>query len=181
MFHDHLLDIVVLGEDPGDAASRDIVRRLPIYGDPGTPGVAPRNVEVLLVTPARAIGAMLSRMLVEWGMRVTVARSPWEAFELAALMRPELIITSAVLESLSGIDLARAFAAMTITARTPLAVLTSFSMDHREFSHLPPETAIIRLDDHLNEDLAEVIASFEYTTTAPAAERTSMAAPGPPL
>lgn len=178
VFQDHLLDIVSLGEDPGDEASGDIIRRLPVHSAADTPGVVPRDVEVLLVTPTRTIAGMLSRMLVARGYRVTVARSPWQAFELAALTRPDLIITSAVLDRLSGIDLARAFSAMTITAHVPLAVLTSFARNHREVQNLPPDTAIIRLNDHLNDDLAGVVARFEGDTADHPAEPTSAATPG---
>ncbi len=76
-------------------------------------------------------------------------------------MRPDIIITSAVLNLVSGIDLVRVFAAMTISENIPIAVLTSFAHNHQDFQRLPAGTALIRLDDHLKEDLANVIADFE--------------------
>ena len=64
-------------------------------------------------------------------------------------------------EAVSGIDLVRAFTAMTLSENIPIAVLTSFAHNHHDFLRLPAGTAIIRLDEHLKDDLANVIVDFE--------------------
>ena len=123
--------------------------------------VVQRDVEVLLVMPSRAIGRIVSRELQACGYRIITALTPSTAFDIVVKMRPDIIITSAVLNLVSGIDLVRVFAAMTISENIPIAVLTSFAHNHQDFQRLPADTALIRLDDHLKEDLANVIADFE--------------------
>ena len=91
---------------------------------------------------------------------MTTARTAWEALEFAVRARPDLIITSAVMTGVSGIDLSRAFAAMAVTEDLPMAVLTSFDKNHPELRKLPSQVAVIRLDKTLEEDLAEVITTF---------------------
>ena len=80
-----------------------------------------------------------------------------------------MLIASAVLNSVSGIDLIRVFAAMTLSENIPIAVLTSFAHNHHDFLRLPAGTAIIRLDEHPKDDLANVIVEFEKTLEPPAA------------
>lgn len=123
--------------------------------------VVQRDVEVLLVIPSRAIGHIVSRELQACGYRVITAQTPSVAFDIVVKMRPDMIITSAVLNPVSGIDLVRAFTAMTLSENIPIAVLTSFAHNHHDFLRLPAGTAIIRLDEHLKDDLANVIVDFE--------------------
>jgi len=84
-----------------------------------------------------------------------------EAFDLAAVIRPDLVITSAVLGAISGTDVIRAFDAMSITANTRLAVVTSFDRDHSELRNLSPDIAIVRLGATLEADLDHITASLE--------------------
>jgi CheY-like chemotaxis protein/HPt (histidine-containing phosphotransfer) domain-containing protein len=160
IFIDRMQDIVDAGRDPDDAEARTLVRGLPAH--PGfQPGSAEiRNVEVLLVSPSRAVSQIALRTLRSLGFRVTTASSAWEALELAVRARPDLIITSAVMNGVSGIDLSRAFSAMAVTEELPIAVLTSFEKNHPELQRLPSDVAIIRLDKTFEEDLAEVISTF---------------------
>ncbi len=160
VFVDRMQDIVELGRDPDDADAGNLVRGLPAHPSfqSGAPEI--RNVEILLVSPSRAVSQIVLRTLRSLGYRVTTAGSAWQAIELAIRTRPDLIITSAVMAGISGIDLSRAFAAMAVTEDLPMAVLTSFSKDHPELQHLPPEVAVISLDKAFEEDLAEVITKF---------------------
>ena len=140
--------------------ARNLVRGLPAHPGARFGSARTRNVEILLVSPSRAVSEIALHTLRSLGFRVTTARTAWEALELAVRARPDLIITSAVMTGVSGIDLTRAFAAMTVTEDLPIAVLTSFSKDHPELRKLPPDVAVISLDKNLEEDLAEVIANF---------------------
>ena len=119
----------------------------------------------LLVIPSRAIGHIVSRELQACGYRVITALTPSIAFDMVVKMRPDMIITSAVLNPVSGIDLVRAFTAMTLSKHIPIAVLTSFAHNHQDILRLPAGTAIIRLDEHLKDDLANVIVDFEQRLT----------------
>ena len=160
VFVDRLQDIVEAGRDPDDSQARTLVRGLPAHPGAQSGSAQTRDVEILLVSPSRAVSQIALRTLRSLGYRVTTARSAWEALELAVRARPDLIITSAVMAGVSGIDLSRAFTAMAVTEDLPIAVLTSFDEDHPELRQLPSDVAVIRLDKSFEEDLAEVITSF---------------------
>ncbi len=160
VFVDRMQDIVEQGRDPDDADAGNLVRGLPAHPSFEFGSTEIREVEILLVSPSRAVSQIALRTLRSLGYRVTTARSAWEAMELAVRAPPDLIITSAVMAGVSGIDLSRAFAAMAVTQELPMAVLTSFDKDHPELRRLPPEVAVISLDKAFEEDLAEVITKF---------------------
>ena len=157
VFVDRMQDIVELGRDPDNAEARDLVRGLPAHPSLQTEKL---DVEVLLVSPSKAVSQIALRTLRSLGFRVTTASSAWEAIELAVRTRPDLIITSAVMAGVSGVDLSRAFATMVVTKDLPMAVLTSFSKDHPELRNLPSGVPIISLDKTFDEDLADVITEF---------------------
>lgn len=160
IFIDRMQDVVEAGRDPDEAAARTLVRGLPAHPGAQSGSAATRNVEILLVSPSKAVSQIALRTLRSLGYRVTTARTAWEAIELAVRTRPDLIITSAVMAGVSGIDLSRAFTAMTVTEDLPIAVLTSFEKDHPELRQLPSDVAVIRLDKTFEEDLAGVITKF---------------------
>ncbi|MEX2009476.1 MAG: Hpt domain-containing protein, partial [Dongiaceae bacterium] len=111
-FLDRLDALITAGVDPGLDQASGLVRSLPASTHRTIETAPPRHVEVLLVAASRAIGKIVARELAACGYRVTIARTPWEAFELAVCTRPDLLITSVVLDRVSGVDLACAFAAI---------------------------------------------------------------------
>ena len=161
VFVDRLSAIIDDGVEPDDDATNTILRALPIHTDFDPAKVVQRDVEVLLVTPSRSIGKMVARELQACGYRIVTAQTPSMAFDIVVRTRPDMIITSAVLNPVSGVDLVRVFAAMALTEAIPIAVLTSFAHNHHDLQRLPAGAAIIRLDDHLKDDLATVIVDFE--------------------
>ncbi len=68
-----------------------------------------------------------------------------------------------MLEEASGIDLVRALAAITPTAHTPVALLTSYAPGHSSLADLPANAAIIRKGTAFGEDLANALARFKIT------------------
>lgn len=161
VFLDHMRDIVNLAVDPGAEATDALVRSLPVNFTFNVDDVQTRNVEILLVIPARTVAHFVSSELRACGYRLTMAATPVQALELTILMKPDLIVTAMVMEHLSGIDLARAIRAMSNTEHIPMALLTSTSACSPELRRLPPDVEIIRLGNHLGDDLARVIARFE--------------------
>lgn len=171
IFVDRLSDIINIGVEPAEESVKEILRALPVFTSFDPSEVVQRNVEVLLMIPSRAIRAAISRELQACGYRVITAQTPSMAFDMVIMMRPDMIITSAVLDPISGIDLVRVFASMAHSENIPIAVLTSFSNKHHTFKRLPEGTAIIRLNDHLKDDLANMIVDFELQL-----EKTTVAA-----
>ena len=117
----------------------------------GKPGRA------LVVTRARTLGHMLARELANCGYRAQTASDPFEAIRFAVAEKPDVVLSSAVLDGMAGIDLLRALRSMRATETLPVAVVTSFEAGHPELAGLPTGTAVIRLGKTLADDLARVL------------------------
>jgi len=157
VFVDRMQDIVEAGRDPDDGAAGTLVRSLPAHPGAEFDESKVRDVEVLLVSPSKAMSQVTVHTLRACGYRVTTARSAWEAIEIAVRAQPDLIITSAVMAGVTGIELVQVLSVISATENLPVAVLTSFSKDHQELQNLPPGAPVIRLGDTFDDDLAEII------------------------
>jgi len=155
------MDIIATGEDPGQDEAAEIIRALPTFSLFNVEDMVPLSTEVLLVTPSKTIGAIVGRELAECGYKVTHFSNAWEAMQFAASAKPDLVITVAVMEVIDGINLARALAAMELTANISVALLTSLGNDNRELEYLPDGVAIVRHGENFSADLAEMLAAFE--------------------
>jgi len=166
-FLDRLSEIVDQEEDLGSRTA-EVLKSLPQRRSFDTADIELRDVEVLVVTPARAVKQGVSRELQACGYRVTFANSSIQALEFACTLKPAMVIVAATLDVLSGFDLVRALAAMDATDGVRVGLLTSFDSDHPDLKRLPADTQIIRLGGNLRDDLGNMIADFESLTGAAA-------------
>ena len=144
------------GESPGD-----LVRQLPsrrIVDFDVVEAARKINVEVLLVIPDRATSHYVERELAACGYRVSNARTFFKGLELAVRTQPDYVIAAAVLDDASGIDLARALAAISATQHIPFSLLTSYAPGHPSLTGLPSGAAVIRKGAPFAEDVAGVLA-----------------------
>ena len=121
------------------------------------------NVEVLLVIPDKATQRIVERELAACGYRTSCTSSPFQAIELAVRTQPDMILISAVLGELSGIDIANAFAAMPTTHNAKVAVLTSYEWGHASLESLSVRVPIIRKGAAFGDDLAEALSRLRIT------------------
>ncbi len=119
--------------------------------------------EVTLVLPMKAAAKVVERELVECGYRVTTVLDSLQAFEIILDTRPDLVICSAVLPRLSGIDLVCALRAMPATADVHVAILTSLPLNHPDLRNLPMNVGIIRRGEDFGSDLADVLQRYNIT------------------
>ncbi|HXY99168.1 MAG TPA: Hpt domain-containing protein [Stellaceae bacterium] len=148
------------GHGLDDATIARVLRALPIPRAFNPDEVELRNVEALLVTSSRVVGRLVARELAACGIRAILTQSATEAFTLAIRMKPNLIIASATMAELPGVDLVRALAAMATTNKIPVAILTSFAEDDPGRKALPADIPAIRTGAHLGDDLAAVITAY---------------------
>ncbi|MBT5195388.1 MAG: hypothetical protein HOM07_23825, partial [Rhodospirillaceae bacterium] len=107
-FLDYMDEIIGFGVDPGLSDASALVRVLPTGSQFNVENFQGREVEVLLMVPSRVVSRMVETELAQCGYRVSLATTPWEAFELAVCTLPDIIITSVVMDHISGAELARA-------------------------------------------------------------------------
>lgn len=147
------------------SASAAIVRALParVVGNFNPADVKITNIEVLLVMSDRSTARIVEREMHACGYRTSTVRSPFQALEMAVRTKPDLVVISGVLDELSGVDLATAFASMPSTRGIKVAVLTSYSWGHPSLQDLPARVPVIRKGGSFGDDLAEALARLHIT------------------
>lgn len=142
-----------------DSDARQIVRGLPAR--PRVLGVDDNetvDVEVMLVMLHSSQTAFVEREMQACGYKTLIVTSPFDAFEQVVRTRPDMVIISAVLPGLSGIDLATALATMPETRNTPVAVLTSLDDTDENLGLLPRSVPVIRKGETFGDDLARAMS-----------------------
>ncbi|OSQ38966.1 Hpt domain-containing protein [Thalassospira mesophila] len=160
-------EIIESGTNPAPEEEIRILRSLPsrttgrAAGNVGEGVVAPAGHQEILIVTATAVQAhFLQRELRERGYRTITARTAVEAFQTVVQSRPDAIISAAVLDGLSGIELIRALAAMKTLEGKPLGLLTSFEANHPDLEGLPANVTIIT---NRGKQIAEHLAKFIET------------------
>jgi CheY-like chemotaxis protein/HPt (histidine-containing phosphotransfer) domain-containing protein len=161
-FVDKLGEMLERRNQPADEEIASIVRALPsmINQSFSEKDVEIRNVEILLVTPTRAIAKLLAQQIKACGFRVTSVADPVEGLTMALRLRPDMVLTSQVMKGLNGVDLLRALKAIEGTEKIPGAVLTSQELDAAAFNRLPDGTKIIRAGSNFADDFAKVVTQY---------------------
>lgn len=145
----------------GDAAG--FARGLPGRRPKEMEHLAQTDIEIMLVEPNKTAAKLVSRELRACGYRVTNVQDSIDALTYAVRTRPDMIIASAVLDAISGIDLACALGAMPATREIPFAVLTSYDRGHKALADLPQAVAVLKKGAQFGDDLADALARFGIT------------------
>ncbi len=148
--------------DAPTAAENDVaglVRALPARPlAPSYDEIEVRDIEVMLVMLHGAQTSFIERELQACGYRVTIVTSTVAAMDQAVRTKPNMIIMSAVMPRLSGIDLACALANMPTTRNMPIALITSLPRGHEDLKLLPDKVPVIRKSENFGDDLAEALS-----------------------
>ena len=165
-FLDRMQEIAESGENPSDETLSRIVRALPAKGSAMAEYSPVSNREVLLVASSRILARAIEGELNRRGYRVVTVKSSLDVFETAVRTRPDMIIASAMMDGVSGIDLARALKSMRVTQNIPFVLLTSFERGHAELRGLPDEAALIHHDRDIDKELTNAVNRFGWTSAS---------------
>ena len=157
IFVDRMRDVVDGVFQPDDPNTAAIVRALPDKTGFDVAEVGKTDVEVMLVSPKDTASLFVERELRACGYRVVNESSSFSAFEHVVRTRPDMIIATAVMEGLSGVDLACALAAMPATRSIPFALLTSFEDSDAALRDLPSTIPVIHKGANFGDDLADAL------------------------
>ncbi len=159
IFLDHIDQILDTGVDDGMANASDLIRALPTTHGTQPCDSAPDDIEVVMITPSKVLARAVKNMLTPRGCRVLICGTPWEALELAVCAQPDVIVSSAVMDHVTGIDLLCAFSQIEATSSIPKIVLTSFERDHPQLQRLPKDVHVVRSGrEHRDALAAEIVA-----------------------
>jgi CheY-like chemotaxis protein len=145
------------GKADGEANTAGLVRSLPTKLGFELTDIEVRDVEVLLVMPHGAQTRFVERELQQCGYRVSIISDTLLAFALVVESKPDLVIISAMMPGLDGIDLAVALASMPATRNIPLAVITSLDKDDDSLSLLPQRVPILFKGESFADDLFKAL------------------------
>ncbi len=159
---DAFLDVIrgILDGEIESADQAEFVRSLPVRRPVDLDDLDHLDIEILLVDPQSSSAKIFTRELVNCGYRVTTCNRAFEALELTVRTLPDMVISSAVLDEISGVELGCALAAMDTTTDIPFAVMTSFSRSHASLKNLPEKACLLRKDNNFGEDLADALEQF---------------------
>ena len=150
--------LVVVAPPPApDTDPAALVRALPAKLGFDLGDIEIRNVEVLLVMPHGAQTRFVERELQQCGYRVSLMADSLRAFAMVVETKPDLVIISAMMPDLEGIDLAMALSAMPSTRNIPLAVITSLDKDDDILKLLPKRIPVLFKGSSFADDLFKAL------------------------
>lgn len=151
VFLDTMLGLAEHSETEKDMAN--LVRSLPHRLGFEPSEVQVRRVEVMLVMPHGTQTRYVERELQQCGYHVSVVSDTIEAFAHVVQIKPDLIVISALMPHLDGLDLAIALAAMPSTRNTPIAVITSLEQGDERLELLPKKIPVVHKGPSFGDDL----------------------------
>ncbi|MBI2236617.1 MAG: response regulator [Magnetospirillum sp.] len=140
-----------------ETAPAGLVRSLPSKLGFDFADIQVHNVEVMLVMPIGAQTRFVERELQQCGYRVSIVTDTLMAFALIVQAQPDLVIISAVMPHLDGIDLSMALTSMPSTRNIPLAVITSFVPDDDRLKVLPKTVPVVFKGPSFGDDLFKAL------------------------
>jgi len=171
VYLDWIKKIADKGVDVGEVECRRIIGLLPkahYKMQPSSDGkrmnaVRPaREVNVLLVMPKGVQRKIIGQELASCGFGVSFTDKGVGAISLAVYRRPDLIISSMVLDDITGADLCRAVSVIEATQDTRFILMTSPGTVYPEMADLPPAAAIIEKGQDYTGALTERLLEWGF-------------------
>ncbi|KAA5607037.1 response regulator [Roseospira marina] len=141
------------GRIPVDAEQGPLVRTLPAKRGFAPAEVEVRDIEVVLVMEPGTQTHFVERELQQCGYRTVQVSSTFEALPLIVRTKPDMVVVSAVMPGLSGIDLTIGLTAMPETRNVAVALITSLDPSSDALSLLPKRVPIIKKGPSFGDDL----------------------------
>ena len=143
--------------ETAEKETSSLVRALPRKLGFDLADIAIREVEVMLVMPPGAQTRYVERELQQCGYRTLVVPDTIDAFALAVQSKPDLVIISALMPHLDGIDLAIALVSMPSTRNIPIAVITSLDSHDESLALLPRKVPVLHKGPSFGDDLFKAL------------------------
>ncbi len=159
-FIDALGDLVDAGRKESKINASEFIRKLPSRPAFDVGDITVQDVEVFVVMPEDAVSRHVMRELQACGYRVSQEFNSFKAIEIAAMTRPDLVIVTGVLDTLSGVDIISAFRAMPATRDLPVAMITGDSREEVMADGLPDAVPVIRKGRDFGDDLTDALTEL---------------------
>jgi CheY-like chemotaxis protein len=156
------LDVIqgLLNDKIQEGDFRKMVRELPhrraMTADLDAP-MEVHDIEVVLVMSPGTQQTFVQRELRACGYRATAIPDTLKALAYVLRAKPDMMIVSALMPTLSGVDLTLALAAIPATKNIPLAIITSLGADDPQLKGLPKGISLIRKNSAFGDDLTKAL------------------------
>ncbi len=157
----YVLTDILNGDIDPKVDQSEFVRSLPVLRAIDVSELATMDIEILLVEPQKSAARLFERELLNSGYRVHIANRSFAGLEWAVRTKPDFIVSSSVLDEMSGTDLAIALAAIPGTSNIPFALLTSFSRNDKSLVGLPDKAMLINKGKQFSDDMAKALEAFD--------------------
>lgn len=116
---------------------------------------AQRSKVALVVMPRDIQQRLITKELHSCGFETSTTASSIEAIQLASVTKPDMIILSALIDHIEGLELCNVFRSLKKTKEIPIILTTSFSQIDEMKNAVPQKTAIARKGQEFAEDFSE--------------------------
>ncbi len=131
----------------------DMLRTLPLKARRRAVTRDNKEVSLLLHMPPGIQRKIIGKELFQFGFNVTIVENALDAIKEGILRRPDIIMSTMVTASLSGIELAGVFFAVDATRGSPFLLVTAEDIDQTMFADLPANVTVLRKGRDFAKDL----------------------------
>lgn len=162
IFLDVMRDVAESGVNPTNGAYSQILANLPRAHSKIDAVHPTRNVDILLAMHRDVQRKIIGQELSSCGFGTSFVESGVNAISSIIEHRPDIVISSVVLEDMSGIDLARALEGIKASRDIHFILLSSSNNISTEVAELPANATAIHKDLGYAEQLTERLMEWGY-------------------
>lgn len=162
LFVDRIRSVLESGENPNDREIAKAVKNLPLRGLTRDRTPLKAGMSVLLLMPRGIQRKIISRELTTFGFKVIIVESSLKAVDLAITLRPDIVISSLVLDRISGIELSRVLAAIDATANHKFLLMTSSDEVEEIAETLPDHVSVVHKGRTFSSDLIKFLSAQKF-------------------
>ena len=161
-FYDRMEDILQR-RLPGDGEVDRVIDDLPRAVSFDLSDIVRQEVDVVLVMENVTQARLVRREFEACGYSVVQIANTLEALDYIRRIKPDLVVASALMPGLSGVELLIALKALPATRAIPCALLTSLTANAHDLAALPAEVPLIHKGHEFSDDVARALSLLKIT------------------
>ena len=170
-FFDEIQSLLESEIQPSTDEIAEIIRKLPYYGDDDLDKIIKdqkdkKAIEALSIMPESVHQRLINNELRDLGFRVSNITSSTEAIDTALNTKPDFIVISAVIDEISGFELAKMLQIVEKTKNIPVILVTSFDKESLAEKDLPADVSIARKGEFFSEDISKCLMNLKIIQNA---------------
>jgi HPt (histidine-containing phosphotransfer) domain-containing protein len=162
LFIDRIREITETRIDLPHDDTLEMLRNLPLMARRRAVKKDNKEVTLLLHMPPGIQRKIIGKELFQFGFNVTIVETALDAIQEGILREPDIIMSTMVTSSLSGVELAGVFFAVNATRNSPFLLVTAEELDQDVFADLPNNVTILRKGRDFARDLMAFMKEHSF-------------------